>query len=69
MNITEIELSALGKQALKQRIPTQTELAEIVQSWASDRNRKQKGVDWQFTASDARIRLKHLYPKFISATK
>ena len=26
------------------------------------RNQKQKGVDWQFTTKDARIKLKRLYP-------
>ena len=26
------------------------------------RNNKQKGVDWQFTNEEARIKLKHLYP-------
>ncbi|WP_207655622.1 hypothetical protein, partial [Desulfocucumis palustris] len=30
------------------------------------RNRNQKGVDWQFTTNDARIKLKRLYPQFKS---
>jgi hypothetical protein len=29
------------------------------------RNRKQKGVDWQFTTADARIKLKRLYPEIV----
>lgn len=62
LNIAEIELSALGKQALNQRIPTEAELSTIVSAWSNDRNKRQKGVDWQFTATNARIRLKHLYP-------
>jgi len=32
-------------------------------AWESDRNVKQKGVDWQFTTADARIKLKRLYPR------
>jgi len=27
------------------------------------RNDQQRGVDWQFTAKDARIKLKRLYPQ------
>ena len=27
-----------------------------------DRNHRQKGIDWQFTVGDARLKLKHLYP-------
>lgn len=69
LNIAETELSVLGSQALRQRVPTQTELAEIVHAWAAKRNQQQRGVDWQFTASDARIRLKRLYPQSIDDVK
>ena len=34
----------------------------LVEKWHTDRNAMQKGVDWQFTTDDARIKLKHLYP-------
>jgi len=30
------------------------------------RNELQKGVDWQFTTADARIKLKRLYPQIQS---
>ena len=33
-----------------------------LEKWHTDRNAKQKGVNWQFTTDDARIKLKHLYP-------
>jgi len=29
--------------------------------WKAQRNLAQKGVDWKFTADDARVRLKRLY--------
>ena len=32
-----------------------------MKSWETTRNTMQKGVDWQFTAPDARVKLKHLY--------
>ncbi|MGL4462960.1 MAG: IS630 family transposase, partial [Planctomycetia bacterium] len=35
-------------------------------AWHEDRNGKQRGVDWQFTTTDARIKLKSLYPKIIT---
>jgi hypothetical protein len=31
-------------------------------AWEVKRKALQKGVDWQFTTKDARIRLKRLYP-------
>jgi hypothetical protein len=34
-----------------------------VTAWAQDRNAHQRGVDWQFTTPDARIKLKRLYPQ------
>lgn len=63
LNIAEIELSALGRQCIgTNRIPTIKALQSLLMSWMVDRNMKQRGVDWQFTTSDARIKLKNLYP-------
>jgi transposase len=63
LNMAEIELSALARQCLSQRIPDQATLASEVKAWEKDRNSKVVKVDWQFTTSDARSRLKHLYPE------
>ena len=64
LDIAEIELSALTVQALLgERIPTIDHLNDRLSAWSVLRNSTQKGVDWQFTAYDARIRLKHLYPE------
>jgi hypothetical protein len=62
LNIAEIELSALTKQCLNRRIGDITILASESQAWEKRRNEEAKNVDWQFTAKDARIRLKRLYP-------
>ena len=63
LDIAEIELSALGNQCLsKRRIDTIEHLNEELRSWHAERNASQKGVNWQFTTSDARVKLKHLYP-------
>jgi hypothetical protein len=38
-------------------------LNEILIDWLTDRNARQKGVNWQFTNEQARIKLSRLYPK------
>ena len=66
LNIAELELSALSNQCLgTRRIPSIDLLNSELLAWHSHRNSKQKGVDWHFTADDARIKLKRLYPKII----
>lgn len=63
LNIAETELSSLSIQCLgKQRIKSIEELNELLTAWEIDRNIRQKGVNWQFTTEDARIKLKRLYP-------
>jgi hypothetical protein len=64
LNIAEIELSAMTRQCLRERIEDQQTMRHKVGSWATERNRKQVVVDWQFTTHDARIKLKSLYPQF-----
>jgi len=64
LNMAEIELSALARQCINRRIPDQETLDADVQAWTKDRNDMAVKVDWRFTTADARIKLKHLYPKF-----
>ena len=63
LNMAEIELSALVRQCLNRRIPNLDRLDAEVQAWATERNDMVVKVDWRFTTADARIKLKHLYPK------
>lgn len=63
LNVAEIELSALTRQCLDRRIPDIENLCQEAQAWCQQRNDNQKGVNWQFTTADARIRLKRLYPQ------
>jgi hypothetical protein len=37
-------------------------LRHEIRAWQQARNAASKTVDWQFTAADARIKLKQLYP-------
>jgi hypothetical protein len=62
LNMAEIELSVLGRQALSGRIPTMQQMHERVAAWQQARNRRQATIDWRFTTQDARIKLKRLYP-------
>jgi transposase len=63
LNIAESELSSLARQCIgNRRISTLDELNEMLTAWEVDRNTRQKGVKWRFTAEDARIKLKRLYP-------
>ncbi len=64
LNMAEIELSILGRQCLSRRIPDQGTLRREVSQWQRTRNSKASKIDWRFTTSDARIKLKKLYPSF-----
>ena len=64
LNVAEVELSVLERQCLGRRIPDIDTLASEISAWNSDRNSSSKTVIWQFSADDARIKLKHLYPVF-----
>ncbi|HEY0785921.1 MAG TPA: IS630 family transposase [Acidobacteriaceae bacterium] len=63
LNMAEIELSVLARQCLNRRVPDAPTLAQEVTAWEQTRNRAQTTIRWQFTASDARIKLRRLYPQ------
>ena len=66
LNMAEIEFSALARQCLDDRVGDKTELIRKVAAWQHARNQAATKVDWRFTTSDARIKLKRLYPAFLS---
>lgn len=64
LNIAECELSALSRQCLaRRRIPSLELLQHETAAWSTAVNAKLRAVDWQFQIDDARLKLKHLYPK------
>lgn len=63
LNIAEIELSVLTSQCLNRRIPDIDTLRRETRAWQNTRNQLQKGVHWQFTTKDARVKLHRLYPQ------
>lgn len=64
LNIAEIELSVLKRQCLDRRIPDIELMRGEVKAWVNERNGKNAKVNWQFSTTDARIKLKRLYPQF-----
>lgn len=63
LNIAEIELSRLTRQCLDRRIDDLDLLNTELAAWQAATNADQRQVDWQFTTTDARIKLRHLYPQ------
>jgi hypothetical protein len=61
LDVAEIQLSVLARQALDQRIPSLARLRAILTAWMSQRC--DAPVRWRFTTDDARIKLLHLYPE------
>lgn len=62
LDMAETELSVFSRECLNRRIGDMELLRKEAAAWCRGRNDRQKGIDWQFTVGDARIRLKHLYP-------
>jgi DDE superfamily endonuclease/Homeodomain-like domain len=62
LNVAEVELAVLSGQCLDRRIPNIETLTSEVAAWERDRNQLSMTVNWQFTAADARVKLRHLYP-------
>jgi uncharacterized small protein (DUF1192 family) len=63
LNVAEIELRVLTVQCLNRRIADSEILRLEVRAWEASRNASDATVDWQFTADDARVHLKQLYPR------
>jgi hypothetical protein len=62
LNMAEIELNVLIGQCLNRRIAKVETMRREVKAWELTRNGMNAGVNWQFTAENARIKLKRLYP-------
>lgn len=67
LNVAEIELSVLTRQCLDRRIATREALAGEIACWERDRNTDASRVVWRFKTGEARVKLRHLYPKTILA--
>lgn len=64
LNMAEIELHVLNGQCLNRHLSTKEEVEKQVNAWQDNRNKKDSKINWQFTAKDARVKLKRLYPSY-----
>lgn len=64
LNIAENELSSMTRQCISgRRFASIRKLQSEIGHWSNHSNKKQRGVDWQFKAKEARKKLRSLYPK------
>jgi hypothetical protein len=62
LNMAEIEIGVLSRQCLSKYIESKERMIAEIRTWQQERNKAGTTVDWQFTSTDARIKLKKLYP-------
>jgi len=62
LNMAEIELGVLTTQCLDRRIGDERTLREEVAAWEAKRNAAKATVDWRFKTTNAREKLKRIYP-------
>ena len=64
LNMAEIELNVLTGQCLNRRIDNIPVIRRETDAWQNHRNNLNAKINWQFTTSKARIKLKRLYPTY-----
>ena len=65
LDMAEIEIGIMSRQALSKPLPDLESFREQVRNWTIKRNAKQSKINWQFTTQDARIKLSRLYPTIL----
>jgi hypothetical protein len=62
LNMAEIEISVLVGQCLDRRLGHMELVQQEVTAWQDERNERQASIDWRFSVTHARDKLKRLYP-------
>jgi hypothetical protein len=62
LNMSEIEIAILERNALSRRLESEAVLRRHVEAVETERNQQRRGIAWQFTSRDARRKLERLYP-------
>jgi hypothetical protein len=62
LNMAEMELSVLTRQCIGRRFDSAQQMDQAIAAWQRQRNQTRAGAHWQFTTTDARIKLHRLYP-------
>lgn len=63
LNTAEIEFSAISRGCLNRRIPTKKKLENEVLEFVKEREKKQIKINWTFSLTDARKKMKRHYKK------
>jgi hypothetical protein len=61
LNMAEIEIAILEHQALSRRLGDEAALRRQVAAVETERNQQRRGIAWQFTSRQARVKLERLY--------
>ncbi len=62
LNMAEIEIAILERNALSRRLSDEAALRRQVVAVETERNEQRRDICWQFTSRDARSKLERLYP-------
>ena len=62
LNMAEIEFAMVVTQCLDRRLGDQETVRREIAAWEARRNAAKATVDWRFTTTKARRKLKHVYP-------
>jgi transposase len=66
LNMAEIEINVLVNHGLSKRVPTMQQMKKEVAAWNKTRNKTANKISWRFSTDNARVKLKRLYPQFIT---
>ena len=62
LNMAEIEFSVFSNQCLNRRIEDGVSLKREIAALETERNQAGATIDWRFSTTDARNKLRHIYP-------
>ena len=62
LNMAEIQFSIVTRQEFDKPFNSKEEVKKVIQKWKTKQNELRKGANWQFKTTDARTKLKKLYP-------
>lgn len=63
--MAEIEIGIMSRQCLMGYLSDKDSVMAQLNAWVNERNSRGVSVNWQFTTSNARTKLKSLYPVIV----
>lgn len=62
LNMAEIQFSIITRQEFDRPFSSKDDVKKVVEKWKINQNQQKKGANWQFKTTDARVKLRKLYP-------